>query len=199
MKTTNFLLVLLLISTGVYGQSEQKPRCEIQELAIAAALGDPDAQYDLAVEFHKGEVVPQDLAKSAALWKMAAKSGIISAYNNLGHLTYYGRGIKQNFAEGLRLWRIAATNGHPESQVHLAYAYSHGKFLKPDLVESYVWATTGKYSAGLDEDIEMGKSIADMAMEVLDSVTPKLSSAQRAKAEQKAKLYISRYGKKLSE
>lgn len=196
MNTMKCALLLVLIGVNGYGQSDPKLRCEIQDLAIAAAMGNPDAQYDLAVEFHKGEAVPQDLAKAAELWKMAAKAGVISAYNNLGHLTYYGRGIKENFAEGIRLWRVAATNGHPESQVHLGYVYSDGKYLKPDLVEAYAWSSAGKYSAGLLDDPEMSKSIVEMVTKLLSIVTPKLSAGQLAQAEQRTKLYISRYGDK---
>ena len=191
-----YALLFLLLGVNGLGQNETKVRCEIQDLAIAAALGNPDAQYDLAVEFHKGEAVPQDLAKSAELWRMAAKAGVISAYNNLGHLTYYGRGIKQNFAEGIRLWRVAASNGHPESQVHLGYAYSDGKYLKPNLVEAYAWSSAGKYSAGHLDDPELSKSIVEMVTKLHSILTLKLSARQLAHAEQRTKLYISRYGNK---
>lgn len=147
MKLYLFFFAVLLSFVSVNAQAQAAPpSCEIQVLAIEAALGDADAQYNLAVAFHQGEKVPQDLAKSAALWKMAAKAGVVSAYNNLGHLTYYGRGIKQNYAEGIRLWRVAATKGHSESLVHLAFAYADAKFLKIDYVEAYALGRCGKAS-----------------------------------------------------
>jgi TPR repeat protein len=194
-----FLFSFALLLSFVPGKAQTPsapPSCEIQALAIEAALGGADAQYNLAVEFHKGDKVPQDFAKSAALWKMAAKGGVVSAYNNLGHLTYYGRGIKQDYAEGIRLWRVAATQGHPESLVHLAYAYSHGKFLKIDYVEAYAWAAAGKQAAIRDTDPEMSKAISEMADDILAKIEPNLTSATLPLAKRRATLYISRYVRK---
>src|SRR5688572_29468011 len=104
--------------------------CEVQELAIEAALGDKTAQYNLAVAFFTGERVPRDYSKSAVLWRLAVKDGNLGAHNNLGYLMYYGQGTKQDYAEGVRLWRVAAERGMPESQIHLGFAYYDERFLK---------------------------------------------------------------------
>lgn len=197
MKPLLISLTLLLTLASADAQTlTAPPSCEIQALAIEAALGDADAQYNLAVAFHQGEKVPQDLAKAAALWKLAAKAGVISAYNNLGHLTYYGRGIKQNYAEGVRLWRVAATQGDSESLVHLAYAYSHGKYLKIDYVEAYAWAAAGKQAAIRDTDSEMSKAISEMADDILAKIEPNLTSSTLPLAKRRSTLYISRYVRK---
>lgn len=197
MKLLLCVFALLFLFVPLNAQTPTSPpRCDIQALAIDAALGDADAQYNLAVEFHKGEKVPQDLAKSAALWKLAGKGGVVSAYNNLGHLTYYGRGIKQNYAEGIRLWRLAATQGHPESMVHLAYAHSHGKYLKIDYVEAHAWAAAGKQAALRDADADMGRTISEMADDVLAKIESNLAAANLPLAKRRAALYISRYVRK---
>ena len=190
------LAILLSLAPAAAQTRTGPPGCEIQTLALEAALGNAEAQYNLAVEFHQGEKVPQDLAKAAALWKLAAKGGVVSAYNNLGHLTYYGRGIKQDYAEGIRLWRIAATKGHSESLVHLAYAYSHGKFLKIDYIEAYAWAAAGKQAALNDNDPEMSKTISEMADEVLAKIESNLTQSTLSLARRRAVLYISRYVRK---
>ena len=196
MKQFLFTLILLALFSTAHSQTLTVPQnCDLQALAIEAALGDPEAQYNLAVEFHQGEKVPQDLAKAADLWKMAAKGGVVSAYNNLGHLTYYGRGIKRNFAEGIRLWRIAAMKGHSESQVHLAFAYSDGKFLKKNYVEAFAWATAGKQIALRNNHPDMKKAVSEMAAEILAEIAPNLNTAQLTFARRRAALYISRYGR----
>src|SRR6185295_9172862 len=120
-------VLLFLAGIPVCGQAK-KEECRLQEMAIDAALGNSDAQYDLGVEFHRGVDLPQDFAKAAMMWRMASNAGVIEAHNNLGYLTYYGKGAKQDYAEGLRLWRLAAGRGFAESQVHIADAYSDGKF-----------------------------------------------------------------------
>lgn len=134
-----------------------------------------------------------DLAKSAVFWGLASKGGNIAAFNNLGHLTYYGRGIKQDFAEGVRLWRIAAEKGFTESQIHIANAYSDGKFLKPDYVEAYVWAKTGLHNAAREEYAETAKVLQKMAVETIAAIQDKLTAVQRTEADKKVKIYILRY------
>ncbi len=197
MKTYLFSFTILLTFASANAQTlAPPPSCEIQTLALEAALGDADAQYNLAVEFHQGEKVPLDLAKAAALWKMAAKGGVVSAYNNLGHLTYYGRGVKLDYAEGIRLWRIAATQGHSESLVHLAYAYADGKFLKIDYVEAYAWAAAGKQAALQDKDLDTSKVISEMADEILAKIEPNLRSSALPLAKRRANLYVFRYVRK---
>jgi TPR repeat protein len=193
MKRCLFVFAFFVFAVPLCGQELKAANCELQELAIEAALGDPTAQYNLAVEFHRGEKVPQDLAKAAVLWRMATKVGNIGAFNNLGHLTYYGRGIKQDYAEGVRLWRVAAMKGFAESQVHLSYAYTDGKFLRKDAIEAYAWASAGKHNAALLLDYEMRDPISKMADEALADITPNLTNAQLAIAKQKAATYIRQY------
>jgi TPR repeat protein len=194
MKRCLFVLAFFVFAGPVCGQElVVPPKCDLQALAIEAALGDPAAQYNLAVEFHRGEKVPQDLASAAVLWRMATKAGNVGAFNNLGHLTYYGRGIKQDYAEGVRLWRVAAMKGFAESQVHLASAYTDGKFLRKNAIEAYAWASAGKHNAALLSDPEMQKAIGEMAEDALNQATASLTKVQLAAAKQKAALYIRQY------
>ena len=188
------LVIFLLLTTGLMSaQTRNAPRCELQQLAINAALGDAGAQYDLGVEFFRGVDVPQDFAKSAALWRMASKAGVLSSFNNLGYLTYYGKGVKEDHAEGLRLWRVAAEKGFAESQVHIAEAYSDGRFLKQDFVEAYAWAKAGKHFAARITDAELAESIGKMAQTTMTDARRKLSATQFDVAEKKAAEYIARY------
>lgn len=191
---STFFMLLLCLST--YGQQTTKPKCEIQDLAINAALGDAEAQYSLAVEFYRGVEVPQDYGKAAALWKLASDNGIIMAFNNLGYLTYYGKGITQDFAEGVRLWRVAAEKGVAESQIHLAIAYSDGKHLKRDYMEAYAWASVGKYFAEQIEDIQLRNNIVKMAEKPIVEARQKLSESQLAEAEKKISEYKIKFAPK---
>lgn len=188
--------VVLLLCLCSYGQKTVKSKCAIQDLAIEAALGDAEAQYNLAVEFFRGVEVTQDYSKSAILWKQASDSGVIMAFNNLGYLTYYGKGVTRDFAEGVRLWRIAAEKGVAESQIHLAIAYSDGKHLKQDYVETYVWASVGKHFAAQIEDMQMRNNIMKMADRPIFEARQKLSESQLADAEKKVTEYKTKFAPK---
>lgn len=191
---SGFVLIILLSCN--YGQGPPKASCKIQELAIDAALGDPQAQHNLGVEFHRGVEIAQDFGKAATMWRRSSEGGIVESFNNLGYLAYYGKGIQQDYSEGIRLWRTAAEKGFPESQVHIAEAYSDGRYLKRDYPEAYAWAKTGKHYARQMEDAELGKSIQEMADNLLADISKLLSKPQLTEAEKKTNEYIAKFGPK---
>ena len=196
MKLLASTFVICCFCASHYAQVPTESKCQIQELAINAALGDAEAQYDLGVEFHRGVNLTRDYSKAAAMWRLAGNGGIVAAFNNLGHLTYYGRGVKQDYAEGVRLWRIAAEKGFAESQVHLGDAFSDGRYLKRDYIEAYAWAKAGQHFAPQIADAELAKGIIEMAEKRLADARAKLSATQVAEAEKRAAEYIAKYGAK---
>jgi hypothetical protein len=194
MRLSAGFLILLSFCSSHHAQKADAPACGIQELAIAAALGDAEAQHDLGVAFHRGDDLPRDLLKAATMWRMAADKGVIAAFNNLGHLSYYGRGVKLDRAEGVRLWRHAAEAGHAESQVHLSIAYSDGRYLPRDYVEAYAWAKTGRLSAEQIRGDDLRREIILMADKQVAASRRNISvQSQLAEAERKAAEYIGKY------
>lgn len=198
MRNLIIVLCLILLAFPAQAQEASTAQCVLQQMAVDAALGDTDAQYNLGVEFFRGEHVSRDYAKAARMWGMASNAGSVEAANNLGFLKYYGRpGVERDYAEGIRLWRYAAERGFAESQVHLGQAFSDGRFLKQDFVEAYAWAAVGKhYSSKMSEritDPEIGDKVKRDAEKVLAEVHMKLSSQQLAEARTRAAEYIGKY------
>lgn len=189
-------VLVLCLSLVADAQTQNESACEVEQLAIDAALGKTVAQYNLAVRFYTGNGVPKDWSKSAYLWGKAVEAGEIKAYNNLGYVNYHGgNGHTANPEEGIKLWRRAAKVGFAESQLFLGTAYSDGKVLPIDLVEAYAWTETGKYSAArLDEKNVTKKPLLASADEKLDALTAKMTPAQLAAGKARAKSFISKYG-----
>ncbi len=200
MNIRRLLLPFLALCLGFNAQGQAEPasgNCEVQQLAINAALGDSAAQYNLAVHFYSGNGVPKDWAKSAILWGHAVKAGNIPAHNNLGYLNYYGgNGYIAKPAEGIRLWRIAAAKGFPESQVHLGVAYYDGIVLPVNLVEAWAWLETGKVTSARLETEQLAEDIRSMAVDNLGDVIKRMTPAQIAAGKARAKIYIARYSPK---
>jgi TPR repeat protein len=190
------ILFILIISSSVYGQKSDKPTCELQQLAIDAALGDSVAQHDLGVEFYSGKNIPQDYNKAATMWRLSGNQGNAQALNNLGYLTYYGKGIKQDYAEGVRLWRLAAEKGFAESQAHIGCAYLKGNFLNQDFIEAYAWALTSKHFVRQLNDKILAEDIAKMTDDLLFKARKNISDVQTVEAEKKAAAYIAKFGVK---
>jgi len=198
MRVLLISLILLLLATTVHAQQSSIPKCELQQLAIDAALGDTAALYNLGVEFFRGTNLPRDYAKAANLWRRASEAGSVEASNNLGFLRYYGRpGVERDYGEGIRLWRFAAERGFAESQVHMGQAYSDGRFLKSDLIEAYAWAKAGKhYSSRMTDTIDnpqISEEVAKDAEKVLVDMRKRLSAVEMVEAEKKAADYIRKF------
>ena len=197
MRISLYVLLLFLPASLAHAQ-DQASNCVIQQMAIDAALGSTDAQYNLGVEFYGGRRVSRDYANAANLWRKASDAGSVPASNDLGFLKYYGRpGVERDYAEGLRLWRFAAERGFAESQVHIAHAYSDGRLLKIDFIEAYAWAKAAKHNAHkmteLMDDPQIDSAIAADADELLAEVSKKLSAGELAQAEKTATEYIARF------
>ena len=95
-----FTLVVLLIACedrradkaylrGDYGKT-------VKELEGLASLGDPRAQYDLALLYDKGEGVAQSDAEALRWYTRAAEQGDARAQYNLGLMYMNGQGTSPN-------------------------------------------------------------------------------------------------------
>ncbi len=156
--------------------------CRVHDLAIQAALDDRLARYNLAVEFFSGKAVPRDLAKSAALWRLAANQGDRDASSNLGYLLFYGMGVDRDQKEAVRLWRIAADGGQSEAKLHLSRVYSEGAFPSRDNQEACARARAAELlSAASSEPLD--QVVAADARAEVSRLRSRLSAQQRRAAE----------------
>ena len=67
-----------------------------KELEGLANLGDPRAQYDLAVLYDKGLGLPQSDAEAVRWYTRAAEQGDVRAQYNLGLMYMNGQGVEPN-------------------------------------------------------------------------------------------------------
>ena len=132
----NRCILILLLALPLASHADDS----LANLAISAALDDPDALYNLGVEFYTGKRVKKDFSKSAQLWEKAAGLGVTSAKNNFGYLLYWGKGTKQDRVRAVALWRGAAHEGHDEAQRQLGSAIFDGLGAKQDRIVGTAWS-----------------------------------------------------------
>ena len=87
-----------------------------RRIGLAAAQGDADAQFQLAVLHASGEGGPQDHAEARRLLGLAAAQGHADAQVELGTMHANGQGGPQDHAEARRLYGLAAAEGHAEAR-----------------------------------------------------------------------------------
>ena len=86
-----------------------------KELEGLANLGDPRAQYDLAVLYDKGLGVPQSDAEALRWYTRAADQGDARAQYNLGLMYMNGQGVEPNLVLAYYWISLSAAQGNPNA------------------------------------------------------------------------------------
>ncbi len=95
-------------------------------LEASAAGGDPDAQFQLGVQYLYGTNVPKDPAKAAEWFRKSADQGLVPAIRELGILIASGEGVDPDPEEGARLLGRAADELDPSAMYHLGLMFEKG-------------------------------------------------------------------------
>ena len=86
----------------------------------AAQQGDPEAQFNLAATYSKGNGVERDAAKAFHWFARAAAQGVPAAQSKLGLLYAVGDGVAIDPIEAHRWFKRAAMAGDKVAQANLA-------------------------------------------------------------------------------
>ena len=103
---------------------------------LAAARGDREAMFALAMFRMTGRGGPTDRAEAARLLAEAAKLGHVVAAYDLALLYLEGQLVPQDFTRAAELMRMAADAGNPQAQYALATFYKEGRGVTKDLERS---------------------------------------------------------------
>ena len=93
-------------------------------LEKAAKLDHPNAQYNLAVMYQKGDGVEQDMQKALFWYEKAAEAHLAIAQYNLGMIYFEGSIVEKDEAKAKELWQKAANQGL-EAAVKLMYSINN--------------------------------------------------------------------------
>ncbi|MFM9850311.1 MAG: hypothetical protein ACKVP3_24525 [Hyphomicrobiaceae bacterium] len=91
-----------------------------QSLRIAAAKGDPSAQFDVAARFAEGKGVKQDFAQAAVWYQRAATQGLAAAQYRLAALYERGLGVAADAARARVWYKRAAEQGNLKAMHNMA-------------------------------------------------------------------------------
>ena len=108
-------------------------------LRSAALMGNPAAEYMIAVRYAEGRGVPQDLTAAAQWFERAAAQGLAPAQFRLGGLYQKGFGVKKSLDTARRLYAAAAAAGNAKAMHNLAVLYAEGVDGKPDYDTAAKW------------------------------------------------------------
>ncbi len=172
----------------------------------AADLGDPNAQFNLALVYQEGRDRPQDYAAAARWHRKAAHQGHTGAQYGLALMYAKGQGIEKDDAKAVDWYRRAAKRGHQAAQFNLATMYDQGAGVKRDLLMAYVWfalasvkanvgpqskaANTGGIGFRLTLAASRGSTVTDLNR---NRLAQQLPAEYRARADQMVEEYYAKY------
>ena len=109
------IAVIQPIYKMVQPESQQK-KAHAKKLHKLAEKGNADAQYELGIMHHKGDILVQDHFKAVNWIRKAAEQGHAEAQYNLGGAYYIGEGVVKDTDKAIEWLQKAAEQGHAEAQ-----------------------------------------------------------------------------------
>jgi len=158
------------IDDGLEAVKRQDYTKAYTEFRALAETGDPEAQFNLAILYKKGNGAMQNKSKAAQWFRKAADHGLADAQYHLARMYDLGDGIEQNFDYAAVWYKKSAKQGNPLAQINLGVLYANGEGVKQDLVLAYVWlnlAASQGLALALDNREILAKSMSeDMLVKV---------------------------------
>lgn len=129
-KNAIYHLAMILIK-----QEKKDYRMIAKLLEQAAKLDHPNAQYNLAVMYQKGDGVEQDMQKAFFWYEKAAEANLAIAQYNLGMIYFEGAIVPKDEVKAKELWQKAANQGL-EAAVKLMYSINNYEKLQKSTWQS---------------------------------------------------------------
>lgn len=172
------LLLALLVSQLAFAQLNVDEKINISNYSpqtlrrwqVDAEKGIPEAQYNLALMYDKGNGVPQNYEKSYEWFLKSANSGLESAQYALGYIYLHGHGRAKNIIEAEEWLLKAALQGHAQSQFNLGLIYDIGEDLQMDSMKAYTWFYISMLNSYYDAEYMVKKMSGKMTSEQIDKI-----------------------------
>lgn len=165
----------------------------------AAEQGLAEAQAQLAVVYSQGLGVARNYAEAFKWSAKAAEQGHPQGQFNLGAFYANGLGVPRDYTKAAFWTRNAAEQGDAASQFNLAVLYAEGLGVPRDDVEALMWLLLAPLQFK-DPAISMpargAPDIASQAEAARDSLAARMSPAQIAEAQRRAREWKPKPGPK---
>ena len=158
MNKTIFLIFILLATNGLYASKkdeeianqyyqdaiEKAGTASLEEVftlyARSAELGNPIAQYNLAMMYSNGESVYVDYQQAVYWFNKSADQEFTPAQYRLGELYYFEKGgLDRDLDKAIELFELAAKRGDADAQMNLAMLSGTGEGLPLDKEQALKW------------------------------------------------------------
>jgi len=134
----------------------------LEALEQAAAQGNAQAQYRLAVMYANGDGVPLNYSKAADYLLQAAEQGSAESQRLLAWLYANGYGVEQDYSKARHWFAQAAEGGDAKAQYSLGFMYQTGYYeTTPDVKEMLKWYQRSADQGNASAQLALGKLLAE--------------------------------------
>lgn len=125
-------------------------------LRLAAAKGDPSAEFEVAARFAEGKGIKQDFSEAVKWYRRSAARGFAPAQYRLGTLYERGLGVKTDLPRA-RIWYLrAAKKGNVKAMHNLAVLSAGRIGSAPDYKTASQWFTEAGERGLADSQFNLG-------------------------------------------
>jgi localization factor PodJL len=142
-QKTEASLSSIVAEPGSAPASAEMPPAEAgnESIRMAAASGDPTAQFVIATRYLDGKDAPQDYTKAAQWYQKSASAGLPPAQYRLATLFERGKGVPQDIATAAVWYERAAERGNVKAMHNTAVIAAGNQAGKPDYEKAHKWFT----------------------------------------------------------
>lgn len=108
-------------------------------LRLAAANGDPSAEFEVGARLAEGKGTPQNFKEAAKWYQRSADQGLAQAQYRLGTFYERGLGVKADRAQAETLYKRAADQGNVKAMHNLAVLSTNQTDQSPDYTTAAQW------------------------------------------------------------
>jgi TPR repeat protein len=112
---------------AMFDRLQKVSTTDLAAMTSRAQSGAPDAQYQLALLYGAGRVLPEDAAAAERWMRKSAGQGYVPAETGMGEMYLRNRGTGDPKGADAEHWLLlAATKGDAEAQLWLGLGYDRG-------------------------------------------------------------------------
>ncbi len=127
-----------------------------ETLRVAAASGDPKAQYEVARRFGAAQGVEKDDIEALAWLERAAAQDLAPAQYRLGSMYEKGIGTERDVSVARAWYERAAAQGNARAMHNIGVLYAEGAFGEADFEEAVMWFEQGARLGVPDSQFNLG-------------------------------------------
>ncbi len=151
---------------------------------VLANQGNAEGQYFLGNMYAEGLGAPRDYARAAFWFAESASQGYSHGQFALGYLYEHGWGVSKDCSNALKWYGLAADQGLAMAHSNIGLMYEEGRGVWQDYAKAHM-----RYSLA----ISLSNSNPSTAIQNLNSLIKKMTSAQIVQAKRLAREWRQKY------